>query len=87
MDSSAGIAHHSSARAEMLRSTAQTLSRRTANAEDLQDILQVRFLPLIEPQMVTHDVPPFRAPHKLELMDAKVLKPAAAQPLAISTCQ
>ena len=43
MDSSAGIVRHSSARAEMLQRAAHTLSRRTANAEDLQSILQVRF--------------------------------------------
>jgi hypothetical protein len=49
MDSSAGIVRHSSARAEMLQRAAHTLSRRTANAEDLQSILQVRFPHLHSP--------------------------------------
>ena len=39
---SRGIVRHSSARAEVLQRAAHTLSRRTANPHDLQDILQVR---------------------------------------------
>lgn len=37
-----GIVRHKSARAELLQRAAHTLSRRTANPEDLQSILQVR---------------------------------------------